>query len=251
MVQSGKMEDDSKRGMPSRSERAAGQVNSALRRFFSSNASRGQLPSRVVERLDDVRMSGVSLLAKLRPYNVASVFYLEFQREKRKQAAGMGKGAVADLSEDSMGDARLALDKAAAELLSVCMGTFPSSDADMETTAYVMDMFFLGGIARYGPEVIFESNLEPGEKAALAERFAEYFESRFAPLMAEGATWSDAKAFHLKLESAYGDFKAGFPDLFSDFQKKLHVTPQTDFVGPFGMDTAPESWRGLHFDGKI
>ncbi|MEW6036476.1 MAG: hypothetical protein AB1529_07735 [Candidatus Micrarchaeota archaeon] len=225
-------------------------VRSDMRRFFVSNATRGQLPPALISRLDDIRGRGIDMLNAIRPYKDASVFDMEFSDQLASDASESGNAAAKDVGQDASGVFKESLE-AAVPFMQSKFERFPATDdRDLETTSAIQALFFIGAASAYCPAIILESEDPPEMKKEVGEKFVEFFEKRLAVFMNLGARWANAQTFHSDCFSVYQEFKKEFPGLFQNLRERLWAS-QAEFMAPYGSEAYDNGWISFHYAGKL
>lgn len=222
-------------------------VRSTMLRFFASGATRTQLSPRQIRRLDEIKKSGASLLKQLEPFQFASVFDLDFSED---MFGGASMKEVKEMAHDSMGITQEHLDAASEKLMAKMFINYPeTNDPDLETTSTVAALFFIAAVARFGPELIFES-LDDGEKKrAMADGFLDYFERELSRFMDEGSQWTFARDYHERVFQAYNSFKSEMPELFDKMKQRFLM--DGELLAPYGDDNFSFSWASMHYEGAL
>jgi hypothetical protein len=225
-----------------------------MRKFFASNATRDQLPADVVEKLDSIRQSGNGLLNALKPYQDASVFSLQFCEGSYKRAKDEGESEshnAVRLFREGIKQCRLDLDKADTEIIKKIFKASKADDKDIQTTSAISAFFFLGGLAKYCPELIFESVSSPKEKNKLAKGFVKFFEKHASAHMdITKKREVSVKKFHGEVFAIYNAFKEEFPEFFDELREKLW-TSQGEFMAEYGSFRFSMDWPGHHYEGRL
>ncbi|MBU0532602.1 hypothetical protein KKB44_03850 [Candidatus Micrarchaeota archaeon] len=221
----------------------------AMKRFFASNATRSQLPTDLVKKLEEIKTTGNALLNNLRPYQYASVFYLKFSEDSHRNlkdtADNNSRGM--QMLRNTAQYTREAL-RTAAEFV---RGIFPSfRNEDLETTSALSAFFFLGAVARYGPDLIFESRASPEEKQALAEKFVKFYNEKIARYMRTDTQLKmKPETFHDTCYDVYVAFQKELPELFDALKTRLWTSG--NLMAPYGSGRFSQSWTIQHYEGRL
>jgi hypothetical protein len=227
--------------------RGPDRVRSTMLRFFASGATRSQLSTIQIRRLDDIRKEGASLLKKLEPYQFASVFDLEFSEALY---GGASFEDVKTMAHDSLNVTRKQLDAASAQIMPEMFINYPETDnPELETTCTIAALYFVAAVARFGPELIFESLDGGEEKRQLADRFLKFFDQEVSRFMDEGNQWGYAREYHDAVYQLYQLFKAEMPGLLGSMKQKFLM--DGELLAPYGNEDFSFSWASMHYDGAL
>lgn len=236
--------DDMTRAPP---RRGPDRVKSTMMRFFASGATRNQLTPTQIRRLDEIKKAGASLLKKLEPFQFASVFDLDFSEGLYDVAEYED---VKSLAHDSFSITQEQLDAASQQIMAKMFINYPETeDPELETTCTVGALFFVAAVARFGPELIFESLSDGEEKRQLADRFLDFYEREVSRFMDDTTQWTFARDFHSNVFQAYKSFKSELPGLLGNMKQRFLM--DGELMAPYGDEGFSFSWASMHYDGAL
>lgn len=223
----------------------------AVRQFFVANATRTQLPPELVKKLDVMKSKGTTLLNTLQPYAQASLYNFELARRftaTRSTSENLPKFLEGKLEEAAgfMGEHSVVFPSPE----SLKRKGYEKRNRDLETTHALSALFFVAGVARYGPDVVLESAAITVERQPLAEKLAAFFENRLQRFMDLGTKWENPRKFHEECFAAYQDFQQQLPEVFNALRIKFLMS-KGQMMAYIGDDRFTTKWTAQHYLGKL